>query len=107
MSGPGAFARKATHSPSRGLAAGSLGFGRRLSPPTLGPVLLAITSTGRTILGVMGVGALVIGFLAVFALAVFVIKKAPPDGSDIGRDPRLEADEHKRQNGSGKHTRRP
>jgi hypothetical protein len=50
-------------------------------------VLLAATDAARTFLGVMGVATLVIGFVAVIALAVFVIKRAPKDGSDIGRDP--------------------
>ena len=39
-------------------------------------------------LGILGVAVLVAGFIAVGALAVFVIKRAPKDGSDIGRDPR-------------------
>jgi hypothetical protein len=41
----------------------------------------------------------VIGFAAVIALAVFVIRRAPKDGSDIGRDPRLDPDERRRRNG--------
>jgi hypothetical protein len=52
-------------------------------------------------LGILGVIILVVGFIAVFALAVYVIKRAPKDGSDIGRDPRLGADEERRQNGHG------
>jgi hypothetical protein len=52
-------------------------------------------------LGIMGAVVLVLGFAAVGALAVFVIKRAPRDGSDIGRDPRLSADEERRQNGHG------
>jgi hypothetical protein len=62
-------------------------------------VLLALTQSGRTFLGVLGVATLVIGFAAVIALAVFVIKRAPKDGSDIGRDPRLKGDERRRRNG--------
>jgi hypothetical protein len=62
-------------------------------------VLLALTHSGRTFLAVLGVATLVIGFAAVIALAVFVIKRAPKDGSDIGRDPRLDADERRRRNG--------
>jgi hypothetical protein len=62
-------------------------------------VLLAVTSSGRTFLAVMGVATLVIGFVAVIALAVFVIKRAPKDGTDIGRDPRLDPDAQRRRNG--------
>jgi hypothetical protein len=62
-------------------------------------VLLAITQSGRTFLGVLGVATLVVGFAAVIALAVFVVKRAPKDGTDIGRDPRLDADERRRRNG--------
>ncbi len=51
------------------------------------------------LLGILGVVVLVMGFLAVGALAVYVIKRAPKDGSDIGRDPRLKGDENKRRNG--------
>jgi hypothetical protein len=50
-------------------------------------------------LGILGVVILVLGFLGVAALAVYVIKRAPKDGSDIGRDPRLDADERRRKNG--------
>lgn len=59
------------------------------------------------VLGILGVAVLVIGFAAVGALAVYVIKRAPKDGSDIGRDPRLQGDDHKRRNGSGSRSRRP
>ncbi|MEA2457934.1 MAG: hypothetical protein QOC95_906 [Thermoleophilaceae bacterium] len=59
------------------------------------------------LLGVFGAVILVAGFVAVIVLWVVVIRKAPPDGSDIGRDPRLQGDEHKRRNGGGQHTRRP
>ena len=52
-------------------------------------------------LGILGVVVLVLGFVAVIVLAVLVIKRAPPDGSDIGRDPRVHGDEHKRRNGGG------
>jgi hypothetical protein len=52
-------------------------------------------------LGILGAAVLVLGFAAVIALAVYVIKRAPKDGSDIGRDPRLGADEQRRQNGHG------
>ncbi|MEA2421228.1 MAG: hypothetical protein QOF55_327 [Thermoleophilaceae bacterium] len=69
-------------------------------------VLLA-ASHPPLFLGIMGVVVLVLGFAAVGALAVYVIKRAPKDGTDIGRDPRLNADEHKRQNGSGTSSRRP
>ena len=62
-------------------------------------MLLAITQSGRTFLGVLGVATLVVGFAAVIALAVFVVKRAPKDGTDIGRDPRLDADERRRRNG--------
>jgi hypothetical protein len=52
-------------------------------------------------LGILGAVILVLGFIGVFALAVYVIKRAPKDGSDVGRDPRLGADEERRQNGHG------
>ena len=52
-------------------------------------------------LGILGVVILVLGFVGVAVLAVYVIKRAPKDGSDIGRDPRLDADEQRRQNGHG------
>ena len=65
-------------------------------------MLPAVTYTARTLLGVLGVAVLVIGFAAVAALAVFVLRKAPKDGTDIGRDPRLETDEHARRNGHEK-----
>jgi hypothetical protein len=57
-------------------------------------------------LGIMGTVVLVLGFAAVIALAVYVIKRAPKDGSDIGRDPRLDADERNRHNGQGTRSRR-
>ena len=62
-------------------------------------MLLAITDSARTFLGVLGVATLVIGFVAVIALAVFVIRRAPKDGTDIGRDPRLDPDARRRRNG--------
>jgi hypothetical protein len=49
----------------------------------------------------------VLGFVAIGVLAVYVIRHAPKDGSDIGRDPRLQADEHKRRNGGDQQARRP
>jgi hypothetical protein len=58
-------------------------------------------------LGILGAVVLVLGLLAVAALAVYVIKRAPKDGSDIGRDPRLGAEEHTRQNGHPERSRRP
>jgi hypothetical protein len=64
-------------------------------------VLLAVSSAGRTLLAVLGVGSLVLGFVAIGVLAVWVLRKAPKDGTDIGRDPRLKGDEQKRRNGSG------
>jgi hypothetical protein len=57
-------------------------------------------------LGILGAIVLVLGFAAVIALAVYVIKRAPKDGSDVGRDPRLGADEQRRQNGHGTRSRR-
>jgi hypothetical protein len=57
-------------------------------------------------LGILGAVILVLGFVGVFALAAYVIKRAPKDGSDIGRDPHLDADEHRRQNGHGTRSRR-
>jgi hypothetical protein len=59
------------------------------------------------LLGILGAVVLVLGLVAVIVLAVYVIKRAPPDGSDIGRDPRLQGDEHKRRNGAGSGARRP
>ena len=59
------------------------------------------TASPPLFLGILGVVTLVIGFAAVIALAVYVIKRAPKDGSDIGRDPHLHADESRRQNGHG------
>jgi hypothetical protein len=58
-------------------------------------------------LGIFGIVVLVLGFAAVGALAVYVVKRAPKDGSDIGRDPRLERDEEKYRNGGGSQARRP
>jgi hypothetical protein len=58
-------------------------------------------------LGIFGVVILVLGFVAIGVLAVYVIKRAPKDGSDIGRDPRLQADEHERRNGGDNQPRRP
>jgi hypothetical protein len=58
-------------------------------------------------LGIFGIVVLVLGFAAVGALAVYVVKRAPKDGSDIGRDPRLERDEEKHRNGGGSQARRP
>jgi hypothetical protein len=58
-------------------------------------------------LGILGVVTLVLGFAAVIALAVYVIKRAPKDGTDIGRDPRLQGDDHRRRNGGGSRSRRP
>ena len=69
--------------------------------------MLLAASQPPLILGIFGVVILVLGFAAVGALAVYVIKRAPKDGSDIGRDPRLQADEHKRRNGGDQHPRRP
>ena len=57
-------------------------------------------------LGILGAAVLVIGFVAVIALAVYVIKRAPKDGSDIGRDPHMNADEQRRQNGHGTRSHR-
>jgi hypothetical protein len=69
--------------------------------------MLAAVSNPPLFLGILAAATLVIGFVAVIALAVYVIKRAPKDGSDIGRDPRLDGDEHKRRNGGGTGTRRP
>jgi hypothetical protein len=66
-------------------------------------LVLAVSHAARALLGALGIATLVLGFAAVIALAVFVIRRAPPDGSDVGRDPRLDQDEHKRRNGSGTH----
>jgi hypothetical protein len=61
--------------------------------------MLVAASNPPLFLGIFGIVVLVLGFAAVGALAVYVIKRAPKDGSDIGRDPRVEADEHTRRNG--------
>jgi hypothetical protein len=58
-------------------------------------------------LGILGVVVLVLGFAAVIGLAVYVIKRAPKDGSDIGRDPRLQGDDQGRRNGGVTRSRRP
>jgi hypothetical protein len=68
--------------------------------------MLASAAHPPLLLGVFGVVILVAGFIAVGALAVYVIKRAPRDGSDIGRDPRLRQDEHKRRNGHESGARR-
>ena len=65
--------------------------------PNLGGVLAA--TSPPLFLGILGAVILVLGFAGVIALAVYVIKHAPKDGSDIGRDPRLGGDEERRQNG--------
>ena len=65
-------------------------------------MLPAITETARILMGVLGVGALVLGFAATAALAVFVLRKAPKDGTDIGRDPRLSGDDQPRSDGHQK-----
>src|SRR3954462_6124139 len=70
-------------------------------------MLLAAATKAPLFLGIIGVVILVLGFVAVGALAVFVIKRAPKDGSDIGRDPRLKPDQHRRRNGSSGRDRRP
>ena len=59
------------------------------------------TASPPLFLGILGAIVLVLGFVGVIALAVYVLKRAPRDGSDIGRDPRLGADEDRRQNGHG------
>jgi hypothetical protein len=61
--------------------------------------MLAAASNTQLFLSIFGVLVLVLGFAAVGALAVYVIKRAPKDGSDIGRDPRLDPDERRRRNG--------
>jgi hypothetical protein len=58
-------------------------------------------------LGILGIVVLVLGFAAVGALAVYVLRRAPKDGSDIGRDPRAKANEHKRPDGGSRQARRP
>ena len=62
-------------------------------------MLASTASNPPLFLGILGVVILVMGFVAVGLLAVWVIKRAPKDGSDIGRDPRLDADERRRRNG--------
>jgi hypothetical protein len=69
--------------------------------------MLFAASSPPLFLGILGVAVLVLGFAAVIALAVYVIKRAPKDGSDIGRDPRLNADEQRRQNGHGSRSSHP
>ncbi|MEA2437490.1 MAG: hypothetical protein QOF65_2046 [Thermoleophilaceae bacterium] len=63
--------------------------------------MMVAASNPPLFLGIMGVVVLVLGFAAVIALAVYVIKRAPKDGSDIGRDPHLDGDERGRRNGHG------
>ena len=60
-------------------------------------MLIAVSESGRVLLAALGIGSLVVGFAAVGALAWFVIRRAPPDGSDVGRDPRLEQEEQPRK----------
>ena len=69
--------------------------------------MTAAASNPPLLLGILGVVVLVLGFAAVIALAVYVIKRAPKDGSDIGRDPRLQGDDHERRNGGVTRSRRP
>jgi hypothetical protein len=69
--------------------------------------MLLAASSPPLLLGILGVAVLVLGFAAVGVLAVYVIKRAPKDGSDIGRDPRLHGDERKRRNGAGSGAHRP
>jgi hypothetical protein len=73
--------------------------------PTLQRVLAA--SDPPLFLGILGAVVLVLGFVAVGALAVYVLKRAPKDGSDIGRDPRVNPDEHKHPDGGSQQPRRP
>jgi hypothetical protein len=61
--------------------------------------MLLAASNPPLFLGIFGIVVLVLGLAAVGALAVYVIKRAPKDGSDIGRDPRIEGDEQTRVNG--------
>jgi hypothetical protein len=68
--------------------------------------VLASATHPPLLLGVFGVVILVAGFVAVGALAVYVIRRAPRDGSDIGRDPRLRQDDHERRNGHESRARR-
>ena len=68
--------------------------------------MVLAASNPPLLLGILGAAVLVIGFIAVIALAIYVIKRAPKDGSDVGRDPHLNADEHRRQNGHGTRSRR-
>ena len=65
------------------------------------PLAAASSSNPPLFLGIFGVVILVMGFVAVGLLAYYVIKRAPKDGSDIGRDPRLDAEERRRRNGHG------
>jgi hypothetical protein len=69
--------------------------------------MTATASNPPLLLGILGVVVLVLGFAAVIALAVYVIKRAPKDGSDIGRDPRLQGDDHERRSGGVTRSRRP
>ncbi len=69
--------------------------------------MLLAAAKAPLFLGIIGVVILVLGFVAVGLLAVYVIKRAPKDGSDIGRDPRLNQDEHRHRDGHGHGGRRP
>jgi hypothetical protein len=62
--------------------------------------VLAAASDPPVFLAVLGVVVLVLGFIAVGMLALYVIRRAPKDGSDIGRDPRRESEERRRTRGS-------
>jgi hypothetical protein len=77
-----------------------------MSPLLYALRVIATVAHPPLFLGILGALVLVLGFAAVIALAVFVIKRAPKDGSDVGRDPRLGADEQRRQNGHGTRSRR-
>lgn len=70
-------------------------------------MLASTVSNPPLFLGIVGVVILVAGFVGVGLLAAYVIRRAPKDGSDIGRDPPLNADEQRRRNGSGSGERQP
>jgi hypothetical protein len=61
--------------------------------------VLTAANNAQLFLAILSMVVLVLGFVAVGLLAVYVLKRAPKDGSDIGRDPRRKADEHRHRPG--------
>jgi hypothetical protein len=55
--------------------------------------VLTASNDAQLFLAILSMVVLVLGFVAVGLLAAYVLKRAPKDGSDIGRDPRGESGE--------------